>query len=143
MECSGVRALINRYIDGELGYVETAEFQQHLDFCPDCSEELRELGELRGTLAAWGGVPLAPSRGFSDRVMAAGAAEPLPGSPRPLAELLDGALDRLDRSLGKVALPGGRTVPVRNLIAWGLAVAAVIIGLGRRHESDQPEVRTP
>ena len=142
MDCSGVRALINRYIDGELGYVETAEFQQHLDFCPDCSQELRELGELRGRLAAWGGVPLAPPHGFSDRVMAAVATEPLPGSPRPLAEVLDDALDRLDRSLGKVPLPGGRTVPVKNLIGWGIAVAAVVIGF-RRYGNHQSEVRVP
>jgi anti-sigma factor RsiW len=143
MDCGGVRALINRYIDGELGYVETAEFQQHLDFCPDCSLELRELGELRGTLAAWGGVPLSPPAGFADRVVAAVATEPLPGSPRPLADVVDDALERLDRTLGKVALPGGRTMPVKNLIGWGIAVAAVVIGFGRRRGHDESEVRVP
>jgi len=142
MDCSGVRALINRYIDGELGYVETAEFQQHLDFCPDCSLELRELGELRGTLAAWGGVPLAPPAGFADRVMVAVATQPLPGSPRPLDEVVDDALERIDQALGKVALPGGRTIPVKNLIGWGIAVAAVLIGF-RRRGREESEVRVP
>ena len=143
MDCSGVGALINRYIDGELGYAETAEFQQHLDFCPDCSLELRELGDLRGALAAWGGVRLAPPQGFADRVMAAVERQPLPGAPRPLAEVLDEALERLDRTLGKVPLPGGRTIPVKNLIGWGIAVVAVVIGLERRHGRDEPGVRTP
>jgi anti-sigma factor RsiW len=143
MDCSGVGALINRYIDGELGYVETAEFQQHLDFCPDCALELRELGGLRGTLAAWGGVPLAPPAGFADRVMATVGREPLPGTPRPLSEVVDEALDRLDRTLGKVPLPGGRTIPVKTLIGWGLAVAAVVIGLERRHDREESEVRVP
>ena len=143
MDCGGVRALINRYIDGELGYVETAEFQQHLDFCADCSQELRELGDLRGTLAAWGGVPLAPPDGFADRVMAAAERLPLPGSPRPIGDVMEDALDRLDAMLGRVKLPHGRTIPVKNLIGWGLAVAAVVIGLGRRHDREESEVRTP
>jgi len=143
MDCGGVRALINRYIDGELGYVETAEFQRHLDFCADCSQELRELGELRGALAEWGGEPLEPPAGFSDRVMAAVSLQPMPGSPRPLGDVVDEALDRLDQTLGRVPLPGGRAMPVKNLIGWGLAVAAVVIGLGRRHGREEPGVRIP
>jgi anti-sigma factor RsiW len=143
VDCGGVRALINRYIDGELGYVETTEFQAHLDVCPDCSQELRELGDLRGTLAAWGGVPLAPADGFTDRVMAAVERLPLPGSPRPIGDVMEEALDRLDVVLGRVRLPHGRTIPVKNLIGWGLAVAAVVIGFGHRHDREEPEVRTP
>jgi hypothetical protein len=143
MDCSGVHALINRYIDGELGYVETAEFQQHLDFCADCSLELRELGDLRGALAAWGAARLAPPAGFAGRVMSAVERLPLPGAPRPLAEVVDEALDRLDRTLGKVPLPGGRTIPVKNLVGWGLAVVAVVIGWERRHGREEPEARTP
>lgn len=143
MDCSGVRALINRYIDGELGYVETAGFQQHLDFCADCSLELRELGELRGALAAWGGVQMTPPAGFAGRVMTAVDRQPLPGTPRPLADVLDGALDTLDRALGDVRLPGGRTMPVKNLIGWGIALAALVIGLGRRREREAPEARVP
>lgn len=142
MDCGGVRALINRYVDGELGYVETAGLQQHLDFCPDCSLELRELGELRGTLAAWGGVPLAPPAGFSGRVLAAAATEPLPGAPRPLADVVDDALERLDQALGRVALPGGRTIPVKNLIGWAIAVVAVLVRF-RRHGHGRSEVHVP
>jgi anti-sigma factor RsiW len=143
MDCSGVGALINRYIDGELGYVETAEFQQHLDFCPDCALELRELGAVRGVLARWGEARIAPPPDFADRVMAAVGREPLPGTPRPHSEVVDEALERLDRTLGKVPLPGGRTIPVKNLIGWGLAVAAVVIGFERRHDREESEVRVP
>jgi anti-sigma factor RsiW len=143
MDCGGVRALINRYIDGELGYVETAEFQRHLDFCADCSLELRELGELRGALAAWGEVRLAPPASFADGVMTAIGRQPLPGAPRPLAEVVDETLERLDRTLGRMPLPGGRTIPVKNVIGWAIAVAAVVIGLERRHGREEPEARTP
>jgi anti-sigma factor RsiW len=143
MDCSGIGALINRYIDGELGYVETAEFQQHLDFCPDCALELRELAGVRVVLAEWGGMRLSPSPTFADRVMTAVGREPLPGTPRPLAEAVDEALERLDRTLGRVPLPGGRTIPVKNLIGWGLAVAAVVIGFERRHDREESEVRVP
>ena len=127
MDCGGVRALINRYVHGELGSVATAGLQQHLDFCPDCSLELRELGELRGTLAAWGGVPLAPPAGFSGRVLAAVATEPLPGAPRPLADVVDDALERPDQALGRVALSRGRTVPVKYLHWWAIATVAVLV----------------
>jgi len=141
MDCSGVRALMNRYIDGELGYLETAEFQRHLAFCPDCSLEFRELSALRGTLAAWGDVPLAPPAGFANRVMTAVATEPLPGSPRPLADVVGDVLEWLDQALGRVRLPGGRTMPVKNLLGWAIALVAVVIGFGRRRGQDQAKTR--
>jgi hypothetical protein len=143
MDCGAVRGLINRYIDGELGYVETAGLQQHLDFCADCSAELRELSGLRGALAAWGRTQLVPPPRLADRVMGAVERQALPGEPRPMTEVLDEALERIDRSLGRVPLPGGRTIPVKNLIGWGLAVAAVVIGLERRYGRDETEVRAP
>ncbi len=137
MDCSGVRALINRYIDGELGYVETAEFQRHLDFCPDCSAELRELSGVRATLAAWGEARLAVPAGFAGRVMASVAQQPLPGAPRPLGVVVHDTLEALDRALGRVPLPGGRTIPVKNVIGWGLAVAAFVIGMRRRSAGER------
>ena len=35
MDCSYFRERINLYIDGEMGYLEVAELQAHLSFCPD------------------------------------------------------------------------------------------------------------
>jgi hypothetical protein len=55
MDCSYFRERINLYIDGEMGYLEVAELQAHLSFCPDCAAELAQVGEVRGALAAWGG----------------------------------------------------------------------------------------
>jgi anti-sigma factor RsiW len=132
MECGYCHGQLNRYIDGELGYVEVAELQQHLSFCPDCASELRELSDVRTTMAAWGRTMLAPSPGFAERVMTTIAAEPAPGIPRPLAQVVDDTLGSLDQALGRLPLPGGRTVPVKNVIGWALAVAALIIGVGRR-----------
>jgi anti-sigma factor RsiW len=142
MECGYCHEQLNRYIDGELGYVEVAELQRHLSFCPECTTELRELSTLRGTLAAWGRTMLAPSPGFSERLMAMVAAEPAPGSPRPLGQVVDDTLESLDRALGRLPLPGGRTVPVKNLIGWGLAVVAVVVGVGRRRGRREREFKT-
>ncbi|HSL94690.1 MAG TPA: anti-sigma factor [Thermoleophilia bacterium] len=141
MECTHCHGQLNRYIDGELGYVEVAELQQHLGFCPDCAAELRELSALRGTLAAWGGTALAPSPGFAERVMAGLAAEPAPGSPRPLGQVVDETLDTLDRALGHLPLPGGRKVPVKNVIGWALAVIA-LVEAGRRRGRREREARS-
>jgi hypothetical protein len=43
------------------------------------------------------------------------------------------ALDTLDETLGRIPLPGGRTIPVKHVIGAGIAAAAVIIQLERRH----------
>jgi anti-sigma factor RsiW len=133
MDCSYFRERINGFIDGELGYLEVAELQGHLSFCADCSAELAQMSEVRGALAAWGRLELAPPPGFAERVTAAVELEPVPGTARPFGRAVDGALDKLDETLGRVPLPGGRTIPVKNVIGWGLAAAAVVIGLERRH----------
>ena len=133
MDCSYFRERINQFIDGELGYLEVAELQGHLSFCADCAAELAQMSEVRGALAAWGRVELAPPPGFAERVTAAAELEPLPGAARPFGRAVDDALDKLDETLGRIPLPGGRTIPVKNVIGWGLAAAAVVIGLERRH----------
>jgi len=141
MDCSYFRERINLYIDGEMGYLEVAELQAHLSFCPDCAAELAQVGEVRGALAAWGRLELAPPPGFAERVIAAVELEPAPGSSKPFGQAVDDTLQRLDGALGRVPLPGGRTIPVKNVIGWGLAVAAVAIGLGRRHGRRSRELR--
>ena len=132
MDCSYFRERINLYIDDELGYLEVAELQQHLSFCPDCAVELAQVGEVRGALAAWGRLELAAPPGFAERVTAAVELESAPGSPKPFGRAVDDTLQKLDDSLGRIPLPGGRTIPVKNVIGWGLAAVAVAIGLGRR-----------
>jgi anti-sigma factor RsiW len=132
-DCSYFRRRINNYVDGELGYMEVAELQAHLSFCPDCAAELAQVSEVRGALAAWGRVELATPPGFAERVMAAVELEPAPGSPKPLAQVVEDLLQTLDDKLGSIPLPGGRTVPVKNLIGWGLATAAVVIGIESAH----------
>jgi len=133
MDCSYSRERINNFIDGELGYLEVAELQGHLSFCADCSAELAQLSEVRGALAAWGRLELAPPPGFAERVMAAVELEPAPGAAKSFGRAVDDALDKLDETLGRIPLPGGHTIPVKNVIGWGLAAAAVAIGLERRH----------
>jgi anti-sigma factor RsiW len=141
MDCSYFRERINQYVDGEMGYMEVAELQAHLSFCPDCAAELAQVGEVRGSLAAWGRLELATPPGFAERVMAAVELEPAPGSPKPFGQAVDDTLQKLDDTLGRVPLPGGRTIPVKNVIGWGFAVAAVAIGVGRRHGRRSRELR--
>jgi len=142
MDCSYFRERINQYIDGEMGYLEVAELQAHLSFCPDCAAELAQVGEVRGALAAWGRLELAPPPGFAERVMAVVEREPVPGSRKPFGQAVDDTLQKLDDSLGRIPLPGGRTIPVKNVIGWGLAAVAVAIGLGR-HRGRRSRELTP
>jgi anti-sigma factor RsiW len=133
MDCSYFCERINLYIDGELGYLEVAELQDHLSFCPHCAAGLAQMSTLRGAMAAWGRAELAAPPGFAERVIAAVELEPAPGSQRPIGRAVSDALDKLDEALGRIPLPGGRTVPVTNIIGAGIAAAAVIIQLERRH----------
>jgi len=140
MDCSYFQALIDRHTDGELGYLESAELERHLVSCEDCAAELAEAGAVRGVLAAWGSIELAPPPGFAQRVIAAFEHES-DAAARPFQRAVDGRLQEIDGFLGRVALPGGHTMLVRNLIGWGLAAAAVLIGIERRHVRRSRELR--
>jgi anti-sigma factor RsiW len=130
MDCSYFRARLNQYVDGELGYLEVAELQSHLSFCPHCAAELGQLSELRGALATWGEAELATPPGFAERVAAAAALEPKPGEAT-VGRVLNDALDALDQTLGRIPLPGGRTIPVKNVLGYGIAATAVLIQVER------------
>lgn len=130
MDCSYFRERINHYVDGELGYLEVAELQGHLSFCADCSDELAQLSEVRGALASWGEAELAPPPGFAERVAAAAALEAAPAE-RTVRRVVDEALEALDDTLGRLPLPGGRTIPVKNLLGYGIAATAVLIQVQR------------
>ena len=39
MDCSYFCSRLNQFVDGELGYLEVAELQGHLSFCPDCAAD--------------------------------------------------------------------------------------------------------
>lgn len=140
MDCSYLQALTDRYLDGELGYLESAELERHLRSCASCAAELAETSAVRLALAAWGSIELAPPSGFAQRVIAAVEREP-DAAARPFQRAVDGKLREIDGLLGRVALPGGRSMLVRSLIGWGLAAAAVLIGIERRHVRHSRELR--
>ena len=140
MDCSYFHRRITDYLDGELGYLESAELERHLGSCEGCAAELAEASVVRGALAAWGSIELAPPPGFAQRVIAAVEREP-DAAARPFQRAVDGRLREIDGLLGRVALPGGRSMLVRNLIGWGLAAAAVLIGIERRHVRHSRELR--
>ena len=130
MDCSYFSARLNQFVDGELGYLDVAELQGHLSFCAHCSAELSQLSELRGALAAWGEAELAPPPGFAERVAAAAALEAKPGEVT-IGRVVEDVLDTLDDALGRIPLPGGRTIPVKNVLGYGLAATAVLIQVER------------
>lgn len=130
MDCSYFRSRLNEFTDGELGYLEVAELQGHLSFCADCAAELAQLSEVRGALASWGEAELAPPPGLAERVAAAAALEAKPGQAT-VGRVVGDALDALDETLGRIPLPGGRTVPVKNVLGYVLAATAVIIQVER------------
>jgi hypothetical protein len=130
LDCSYFHSRLNQFVDGELGYLEVAELQGHLSFCPHCAEELGQISEVRGALAAWGGVELAPPPGFAERVVAAAAHEAKPGEAT-VGRVVGDALDALDATLGRVPFPGGRTIPVKDILGYGIAAAAVLIQVER------------
>jgi anti-sigma factor RsiW len=144
MDCSYFCRRINNYIDGEMGYAEVAELQQHISFCPSCAAELAQVSAVRGAMAAWGQLELAPSPGFAERVLSAVELESAPCAPRSVVGAAGEALQqKLDDTLGRLSLPGGRTIPTKTVIGWGLAAAAtVIFEAERRHLRHQRELKT-
>ncbi len=143
MDCSYFARRINNYIDGELGYVEVAELQQHLSFCESCAAEITRLSEVRTALAKWGQLELAPPPGFAERVIVAVEHDREASASQSLGEKVDGVLQGLDDVLGRLPLPGGRTIRARTAIGWGLAAAAtVLIGLERRRLRNERELKT-
>lgn len=143
MDCSYFTRRINNYIDGELGYVEVAELQQHLSFCASCAAEIARISQVRAAMAAWGRLELAPPPGFVERVAGAAELEREAGAPWSLGRKVDRVLQDVDDVLGRLPLPGGRTIRARTVIGWGLAAAAtVLIGLERRHVRDERELKT-
>ena len=122
MDCVSCREVVQRYIDGELDDGQVVEFQQHLSFCADCAAELQGIAAARGVLQATREVMVDVPAGFADRVMAAIEAQPEPSS-----------LERALSSATGGVLPGRIPRRMRRYAYYGLAVAAVIVGLQRKY----------
>lgn len=126
MDCMQCHAVINQYIDGELGGAMAAEFQAHLTVCVDCAEELHDLSALRLGLAHLGDLELGLPDDFAAEVMAAVASLPDPG--------LRDRVRELGERIGLVAMPARRRTVALSALT---GIAAVAVGLEalnlRRH----------
>ena len=132
MDCVTCREVIQRYIDGELDDGRVVEFQRHLSFCGDCAAELQGIAAARAVLHATREVTVDVPAGFADRVMTALEAQPEPsGFERALSNATGGML------------PGRVPRRIRHYAYYGLALAAVVIGLQRKyaHKPDEREVK--
>jgi len=132
MDCVSCREVIQRYIDGELDDRQVVEFQRHLSLCGDCAAELQGIAAARAVLHATREVTADVPAGFADRVMTALEAQPEPsGFERALSNATGGML------------PGRVPRRIRHYAYYGLALAAVVIGLQRKyaHKPDEREVK--
>ncbi len=140
MGCGYFRLRMNLYLDAELGYTEVAELRRHLESCSSCAAEFSEVGMVREAMAAWGRVEFAPP-GLAQRVIAGVERELADSMARPLRSALKQRQSQIDDHLGRLPLPGGRAIPVGSLLGWGLAAAAVLVGIERRHVRRDRELR--
>ena len=67
MPCELTNALLHGYLDGELDAVRSAEFEQHLAACAQCTAELEAQESLRGALK-WGQLYEKAPAGLAQRV---------------------------------------------------------------------------
>jgi anti-sigma factor RsiW len=79
MYCEEARRKVNAYLDGELAGEAAALVREHLDGCPQCSEELYRLKQLNSLLDGLPGM-VAPE-GFPRKVRER-ASQPGPGTGR-------------------------------------------------------------
>ena len=134
---TGPHTLTGAYAADALAGGERAAFERHLEACPACAREVRE---LRATLARLGSAAAAaPPAALWDRVRAeAGATRQLP----PLAGW-DGRPRHPGRGAAAAARRAGRRPgPALLAAAAALLVAAVslaAIGLGPTGRGDRPE----
>ena len=50
MNCDFVQTTVHAYFDGELDALRSADFEDHLELCSDCKDELKKIGALRRRL---------------------------------------------------------------------------------------------
>ena len=81
-------------------------------------------------MATWGRTELAPPPGFAERVAAAAARRPSRARP-PSGASSTTCSTRWTRPSGRIPLPGGRTIPVKNVLGYGIAATAVLIQVER------------
>jgi hypothetical protein len=107
VNCEEVRDILDDWADGLLASAEAARLEAHLEGCPECSREAREL------------------RGLLERAAA------LPREAAPERDLWSGVRDRIERrsveAFFAIAWPAWGKVAA---VAAGLLVVAAIAGIG-------------
>jgi len=81
MNCAEARALLDAYLDGELGVERSLEIEKHLEFCPSCHTELagrRALGTALRQRLEYHTAPLALHRALRQRLSRAEGASAAP-----------------------------------------------------------------
>jgi anti-sigma factor RsiW len=113
MDCKLVRAHLDAYVDGELEPTPVIEFEQHLDGCADCRNELALVRLAQQGLGAL----------------------PVPAASLELRSRIAGALDGADKASEPRPLRASWT----GMLA---AAAAVVLGLGALFRPGTPQPRT-
>jgi mycothiol system anti-sigma-R factor len=85
VSCEQARALVHGYLDGELDAARAAEFERHLEKCPECVTALEEQEALRSTLQRAALYEIAPAE--LRRKVAAATRGPQRTAVAPLGEM--------------------------------------------------------
>ena len=131
MDCSYFRARLNQFVDGELGYIEVAELQGHLSFCPHCAAELAQLSEVRGAMADVGRGRAGAAAGL--RGARRGGCRPRAQAGRGHRGARRGRRARRARRTRSAAsrCPAAAPSPSRTSSVYGIAATAVLIQVER------------
>ena len=120
------------FVLGDVPAEDRAAMVTHLDTCPTCRREVTTLAEALDAISG-ATVPMEPSPGFVERVLAAGepiiASTPLPGRPETTSALAD-VVPLRRRGAGGAAAPYRPPVAVvmrrrRTLLCLSAATAAL------------------
>ncbi len=113
MACKDNALLLHAYVDGELDLIHSLEFEEHLNSCAACAQELRSQQTLRKAMQSSNLRHRAP-RGLEERIRAGIPSESV------------GLRAKTKAGASQVEMISARRYPRRRVFEW-LAVAAAVL----------------
>jgi len=117
--CARIEPLIPMYVDGELNTRRAEAVRKHLDICPACAAQAREMEELSRLVARTAGEHMPACAKDSPASGLGAVAQPPPSTSqtrhaRRMGWRLGGALAALVLMCGVLLMPGGPLNPLAN-----------------------------